>query len=150
MMSTASLKGYSWPESTVDVERGRVAMFAKAIGETDPIYFDVEAASAEGHPDLLAPPTFVFGLDLEHSDTLGVLEAHGVNLSAVLHGEQRFSYHKPVHAGDKLTLTAEFTDYYSKRNGELEFLIRRSEFRSDGELVAELESVSVIRNGAPS
>ncbi|MGE2836901.1 MaoC family dehydratase N-terminal domain-containing protein [Mycobacterium sp. SMC-4] len=149
-MSAESLKGYQWPESTVDVERGRVAMFAKAIGETDPIYFDVEAARAAGHSDLLAPPTFVFGLDLEHSDTLGVLEAHGVDLSTVLHGEQRFTYHGEVHAGDTLSLRAEFTDYYSKRNGALEFLVRRSQLTSGGDLVAEMESVSVIRNGAPS
>lgn len=149
-MSAESLKGYQWPESTVDVERGRVAMFAKAIGETDPVYFDVDAARAAGHPDLLAPPTFVFGLDLEHSDTLGVLAAHGVDLSAVLHGEQRFTYHRDVHAGDTLSLSAEFTDYYSKRNGALEFLVRRSQLTSGGDLVAEMESVSVIRNGAPS
>ncbi len=149
-MSAESLKGYQWPESTVDVERGRVAMFAKAIGETDPIYFDVEAARGAGHPDLLAPPTFVFGLDLEHSDTLGVLEANGVDVSAVLHGEQRFTYHREVHAGDQLALTAEFTDYFSKKNGALEFLVRKSQLTSGGELVAEMESVSVIRNGAPS
>jgi acyl dehydratase len=149
-MSAESLKGYQWPESTVDVERGRVAMFANAIGETDPVYFDVDAARAAGHPDLLAPPTFVFGLDLEHSDTLGVLAAHGVDLSAVLHGEQRFTYHRDVHAGDTLSLSAEFTDYYSKRNGALEFLVRRSQLTSGGDLFAEMESVSVIRNGAPS
>jgi acyl dehydratase len=149
-MSAESLKGYQWPESTVEVERGRVAMFAKAIGETDPVYFDVDAARAAGHPDLLAPPTFVFGLDLEHSDTLGVLAAHGVDLSAVLHGEQRFTYHRDVHAGDTLSLRAEFTDYYSKRNGALEFLVRRSQLTAGGDLVAEMESVSVIRNGAPS
>lgn len=149
-MSAESLKGYQWPESTVDVERGRVAMFARAIGEADPVYFDVEAARAAGHPDLLAPATFVFGLDLEHSDTLGVLEANGVDVSAVLHGEQKFTYHRDVHAGDQLFLTAEFTDYYSKRNGALEFLVRRSQLTSGGELVAEMESVSVIRNGVPS
>ncbi|BBZ00745.1 hypothetical protein MCHIJ_01820 [Mycolicibacterium chitae] len=149
-MSAESLKGYQWPESTVDIERGRVAMFAKAIGETDPVYSDLEAARAAGHPDLLAPPTFVFGIDLEHSDTLGVLEANGVDVSAVLHGEQRFTYHRPVHAGDTLSLRAEFTDYYSKRNGALEFLVRRSQLTSGDELVAEMESVSVIRNGAPS
>jgi acyl dehydratase len=149
-MSAESLKGYQWPESSVVVERGRVAMFARAIGETDPVHFDVDAARAAGHPDLLAPPTFVFGLDLEHSDTLGVLATHGVDLSAVLHGEQRFTYHRAVHAGDTLALRAEFTDYYAKRNGALEFLVRRSELTSDGQLVAEMESVSVIRNGVPS
>lgn len=149
-MSAASLKGYQWPESNVVVERGRVAMFARAIGETDPVYFDIDTALAAGHPDLLAPPTFVFGLDLEHSDTLGVLATHGVDLSAVLHGEQRFTYHRAVHAGDTLSLRAEFTDYYAKRNGALEFLVRRSELTADGQLVAEMESVSVIRNGVPS
>ncbi|OBF21156.1 MaoC family dehydratase N-terminal domain-containing protein [Mycobacterium sp. ACS4331] len=149
-MSAESLNGYQWPESTVDVERGRVAMFAKAIGETDPVYFDIEAARAAGHRDLLAPPTFVFGLDLEHSDTLGVLEANGVDVSSVLHGEQKFVYHRPVYAGDTLELQAEFTDYFSKKNGALEFLVRRSQLSSGGELVAEMESVSVIRNGAPS
>ena len=55
-----------------------------------------------------------------------------------------------MHAGDQLTLTAEFTDYFSKKNGALEFLVRRSALTSGGELVAEMESVSVIRNGAPS
>jgi acyl dehydratase len=149
-MSAASLVGYKWPAITVDVERGRVAMFARAIGESDPVYFDLDTARAAGHPDLLAPPTLVFGLELERSDTMGVLAAHGVDLSTVLHAEQRFTYHRDVHAGDTLTLQAEFTDYYSKRNGALEFLVRRSELTSDGQLVAELESVSAIRNGAQS
>ncbi len=40
------------------MERGRLRMFAAAIGETDPIYTDVEAARAAGHPDLPVPPTF--------------------------------------------------------------------------------------------
>ncbi len=149
-MGAASLLGYQWPAFTLDVERGRVALFAKAIGETDPVYFDLDAARVAGHPDLLAPPTLLFGLDLERSQTLEVLAAHGVDLSTVLHAEQRFAYHRDVHAGETLTVQAQFVDYYSKRNGALEFLVRRTELTSDGQLVAQLESVSAIRNGAQS
>ncbi len=44
-MSAESLKGYQWPESTVAVERGRVAMFANAIGEADPVYSAMSEAA---------------------------------------------------------------------------------------------------------
>ena len=39
-----------------DVERGRLRFFARTIGLTDPVYFDVEAARGPGHRDLPAPP----------------------------------------------------------------------------------------------
>jgi acyl dehydratase len=132
----------------VEVERGRVQMFAAAIGATDPIHVDVDAARAAGHPDLVAPPTFLFGLELERADTFAVLEAHGVPLAHVLHGEQRFTYHQPVHAGDRLTLTSTFTDAYSKAGGALEFIVRHTDVRRDGddELVLEMDNVAVVRD----
>ena len=149
-MGMETLVGTSQPEITVQVERGRLEMFARAIGETDPVYLDPGAARAAGHPDLPAAPTALFGLDLERSDTLGFLAGHGVDLTKVLHGEQRFTYHREVHAGDTLTFRSEFVDCYTRNNGALEFLVRRTTVARDQELVAELESVSVIRNGGAS
>lgn len=52
----------------VTVERGRLALFARVTGQTDPVYTDVAAARAAGHPDLPVPPTFIFGLELEAPD----------------------------------------------------------------------------------
>ncbi|MGR3780209.1 MAG: FAS1-like dehydratase domain-containing protein, partial [Albimonas sp.] len=49
---------------TVDVERGQLLFFAKATGQTDPIYIDEAAARAAGYRALPAPPTFLFSLDL--------------------------------------------------------------------------------------
>ena len=50
--------GHRFPVFQVEVEKGRLRFFAKAIGETDPVYFDEKAAKAAGHPGLLVPPTF--------------------------------------------------------------------------------------------
>ncbi|MFC8045321.1 MaoC family dehydratase N-terminal domain-containing protein [Nocardia sp. NPDC057353] len=133
------------------VEHGRLRQFAVAIGETDPIYRDRAAARAAGHPDVLAPPTFLFGLELENSDVFGDLARHGVELGRVLHGEQTFRYHAAVHAGDVLRFQSRYVSAYSKAGGALDFLVRRTEVTRDGNPVAELESVTVIRNaGNPS
>ncbi|MBR7194385.1 MaoC family dehydratase N-terminal domain-containing protein [Gordonia sp. SCSIO 19800] len=134
------------PTIVANIERGRIRQFATAIGEHDPIHHDREAAIAAGHPDVLAPPTFLFGIELENSDVFGDLAAHGVDLGTVLHGEQRFRYFADVHAGDSLTFETRYVDTYSKAGGTLDFLVRRTTVSRGDEVVAELESVSVIRN----
>ena len=134
------------PPIVADVERGRIRQFAIAIGEENPIYRDRDAAVAAGHPDVLAPPTFLFGLELENSNVFADLAAHGVDLGNVLHGEQRFRYFADVHAGDTVTFESSYADAYSKAGGALDFLVRRSTVTRDGSVVAELESVSVIKN----
>ena len=55
--------GHKLPAISVPVEGGQLAFFAKATGETNPIYFDEQAARAAGHPALPAPPTFSFTLN---------------------------------------------------------------------------------------
>ena len=45
--------GKTFPSHTVEVEKGRLRFFAKAIGETNPVYFDEISAQAAGYPSLL-------------------------------------------------------------------------------------------------
>ena len=131
---------------TVDVERGRLRFFAKTIGETNPVYTDVDAARAEGHPDLPVAPTYLFSLGLEAPDPFGYLEELGVDLRLVLHGEQSFTYHRIAHAGERLTLQDRIVDVYTKRGGALEFLVKQTDIRRDHEPIAETRSVIVVRN----
>ena len=49
-----STKGRTLAPVSVQVERGRIRFFAKSLGETDPIHFDIDAARAAGYPDLVA------------------------------------------------------------------------------------------------
>lgn len=131
----------------VDIERGRLRAFAKAIGQSDPVYSDLEVARAAGHPDLPVPPTFLFGLELESPEPFGYLSDLGVDLRRVLHGEQRFEYHRMAHAGETLTAQSRIDDIYAKRGGALEFVVKRTAVTaSDGTPVADLTSVIVVRN----
>ena len=64
-MIDKKLIGHEFNPITLPVEEGRLKFVAKAIGETNPVYSDLDAAKAEGHPSLLAPPTFVFMLEID-------------------------------------------------------------------------------------
>ncbi|GAA5165652.1 MULTISPECIES: MaoC family dehydratase N-terminal domain-containing protein [Amycolatopsis] len=131
---------------TVAVERGRLAFFARATGQHDPVYSDPDAAEAAGHPDLPVPPTFFFSLELESPDPFAYLTALGVDLRDVLHGEQAFTYHSLAHAGDTLTLRPRIVDVFAKKGGALEFLVKKTEITRGGEPVADATSTLVVRN----
>jgi acyl dehydratase len=131
---------------TVEVERGRLRFFAKATGQTDPVYLDLDAARAAGHPDLPVPPTFLFSLGLEAADPFGYVDRLGIDLRFVLHGEQSFTYHHLAYAGDRLTLEERIVDVYTKRGGALEFVVKQTDITRDGQPVAQTRSVIVIRH----
>ena len=135
--------GATSPPITVTVERGRLQLFAKATGQCDPLYVDVETAQAQGHPDLPVPPTYLFGLELEQPDPFAWLAALGVDLNDVLHGSQSFTYEGLVHAGDTVTVQSTVTDVFAKK--ALEFLERRSVVTRGGEVVATLDQTIVVR-----
>ncbi|MNO00223.1 hypothetical protein D3C81_2200660 [compost metagenome] len=70
-----------------------------------------------------------------------------IPIAKILHGEQSFTYHKPVCAGETITVRSRIADLFDKKNGALEFLVKTSEVRNDNdELVAEMRSVLVVRN----
>lgn len=132
---------------TLRVERGRLRSFAKAIGETDPVYSELRAARNAGHPDLPVPPTFLFGIELEQADPFAWLADLGVDLRFVLHGEQRFSYGRVAHAGETLTARSRIKDVYAKRGGSLEFIVKDTAVTDvEGQRVAQLSSVIVVRH----
>lgn len=141
-----SAVGTSTPPVTVTVERGRLQLFARAIGQTDPLYVDVTAAKAEGHPDLPVPPTFLFGLELEQPNPFGWLQDLGVAMPTVLHGSQAFDYRAMAYAGDVLTAASTITRVYDKKNGALEFIERVTHITRDGETIAILSGTTVVRN----
>jgi acyl dehydratase len=139
--------GTKLPKAVLDIEKGRLRFFAKAIGETNPIYTDEAAAKAAGYPSLPAPPTFIFAAELDANTLVPALRDMGVNLQRVLHGEQQFTYFAPICAGDTITVESEFTDIYAKKNGALEFLVKESVVTNQhGSQVAHMRTVVVARN----
>jgi acyl dehydratase len=139
--------GHALPAFDVRVEAGRLRFFAKATGQTDPLYVDEEAARAAGLPGLLVPPTFLFCLEMDAPDPAAIRNLLGMDYRRLLHGEQQFTYRAPAHAGDTLRFEQRIEDIYDKRGGALEFVVRRTQVRNQSDApVAELRSVTVLRN----
>ncbi|HEU0204875.1 MAG TPA: MaoC family dehydratase N-terminal domain-containing protein, partial [Burkholderiaceae bacterium] len=92
--------GHRLPPFSADVEKGRLRFFAKATGQTDPVYSDESAAREAGYPGLPVPPTFLFCLEMmDAPDPAAVRELLGIDIGRVLHGEQQFTYHAMAFAG---------------------------------------------------
>jgi hypothetical protein len=51
--------GTTTPPWTYEVTTTSVRAFARGVGYTDPVYFDVEAARRAGYRNLPAPPTYL-------------------------------------------------------------------------------------------
>ncbi|MDQ2698816.1 MAG: MaoC family dehydratase N-terminal domain-containing protein [Actinomycetota bacterium] len=91
------------------VGREKVREFARAVFSTDPINLDPAAAIAAGYADVVAPPTFaVVVQELTLAQLLAEPDA-GIDFSRVVHGDQRFTYRRPIVAGDELTATLTVT-----------------------------------------
>jgi acyl dehydratase len=93
------------PTAPYLVGREKIREFSRAVLASNPINFDVDAARAAGHADLVAPATFPV---VVQEATLAQLLAEpdaGIDFSRVVHGEQRFTYTRAIIAGDELTAT---------------------------------------------
>lgn len=106
MAINAGLVGKSYAPHPYEVSRAKIVEFAVAIGDTSPVYHDVAAATALGHVDVIAPPTF--GVVLTRAAQLVVINDPelALDFARVVHGDQKFVYQRPVVAGDKLAVTA--------------------------------------------
>ena len=147
------------------IEAGHIMLFARAIGDPNPIYYDPEQA--------IAPPTFVqasaqfdpdYGLRPQigrpwfgsgktpsglqrPAPSEGSSESRGGGGGTGLHAEQHYEYHRPLRAGDVLTATTTAGKRWEKegrRAGKLVFSESVTEYRNqDGELVVTARAVAV-------
>ncbi|MET8214121.1 MaoC family dehydratase N-terminal domain-containing protein [Streptomyces sp. NPDC005373] len=131
-----------------EVSRVKIREFAEAIGDPNPVYRSAAAARALGHPDVLAPPTFAFVVIGTASDQSPIFDPEfGMRYEFVVHGEQRFTYHRPIRAGDVLSVRSRIADISNAKRNEI--LHTGSELRAaDGELVCTALNVLVSRGTA--
>jgi acyl dehydratase len=146
MALDASVIGKTLTGASLLITRSRLQLFAKAIGQTDPVFIDVEAARAAGYPDLPVPPTFFLAVDLEAPDPFGYLDDLDIDIRTVLHGEQSFEYHSTAHAGDELFSSSVLTDVFEKKGGALTFLVIETPIvNKDGARIVTMKNTIVVR-----
>ncbi len=93
MAVNPDLLGRSYPRTEpIDVTAERVAAFARAV-----------FATAVDAVEPAIPPTFPILIQQATLDRLLGDETAGIELSRVVHGEQRFAYARPIVIGDRLT-----------------------------------------------
>jgi acyl dehydratase len=118
-MQDSALKLMSFPKDKIGkayapapyaVGREKVREYAEAVGETNPLYTDVEAARSAGHADVLAPPMFVVvyaGRAMWPVLSDPELE---IDFAMLVHGAQEFEWGELVVAGDEITTTVSVKD----------------------------------------
>jgi acyl dehydratase len=102
--------GKAYEPTTYAVGREKIREYAAAVGETNPIHFDVDVARANGHADVVAPPMFavVYGA---RAVGPAILDPEvGINFAMMVHAGQEFVWGPLVVAGDEVTTTASVKD----------------------------------------
>ena len=135
-------------ERNIVVEHGQLKLFAKAILETNPIYFDQAAAQAAGHRDILAPPTFSSCLKALAPSIELSYDSLGIDYKRLLHAEEKIESLQPIYAGDQLTLVGKVTDIYEKKGGALQFIVIQTQIHRSEALVQQVTSTLVMRQEA--
>jgi len=142
-----ALKGKEYPSVTMEVDRESVDRFAQAIGEDGAVYRDADAARAAGFPEQLAPPTFPTRMQITVSAAVAADPDLGLDYTRVVHGEQAYTWLRPLHVGDVLTATPTITDIRAR--GPLEFVVVDSEMRdASGEVVVRARTTLLSRGTA--
>ena len=141
-----SVIGKRYEPTTYAVGREKVREYASAVGETNPLHFDVEAARAAGYDDVVAPPMFAV-VYAARSVAPGLFDPEvGIDFARMLHAGQEFVWGPPVVAGDEITTTASVKDV-SERRGLNFFVFESVSENQRGETVCTGTWTQIVKAG---
>jgi acyl dehydratase len=118
------------------VGREKIREYSKAVQSQDAANFDEKPAAELGHPGILAPLTFtaVYAL-LVQQDFFRNVDV-GIETMNIVQVDQRFVYHKPIYAGDKLWARLEIHSVDERFGADI-VVTRNICMNEAGELVLE-------------
>jgi acyl dehydratase len=136
--------GKSYEPSTYAVGREKVREYARAVGETNPLHLDVEAARAAGHADVVAPPMFAVVYAMP-AIAAGLFDPEiGIAFARLVHARQDFAWGPLVVAGDEITTTVTVADV-SERRGNGFFVFESVSVNGRGDTVCTGTWSNVVR-----
>jgi acyl dehydratase len=136
--------GKTYEPKIYAVGREKVREYANAVGETNPVHLDVEAARAAGYADVVAPPMFAVVYSAPAMAPAVLDPDVGINLAMMVHGGQEFAWGRPVVAGDEITTTASVKDI-SERDGKGFYVFETVSTNQDGDTVATGTWTNIVR-----
>ena len=136
--------GKQYEPITYSVGREKIREYARAVGETDPLYLDLEAARAAGYGDLVAPPMFAVVYSAPAVGPPIFDPAIELNFAMMVHGAQEFVWGAPVVAGDEITTTASVKDI-SEADGRGYYVFESVSVNQRGEAVCRGTWTNIVR-----
>ena len=140
-----SAVGKVFPPVTYAVGREKVREYANAVGETNPLHLDVEAARAAGHRDVVAPPMFAVVFTSPAIGPAFFDPDVGMDFARMVHGAQEFAWGPLVLAGDEITTEIEVADI-SERGGIGFYVFESRSDNQDGERVCTGTWTCIVRS----
>ena len=136
--------GKTYEPVTYAVGREKIREYASAVGETNPLHHDLEAARAAGYADLVAPPMFAVVYS-GRAVMPGVFDPDvGINFLMMVHGAQEFRWGPVMVAGDEVSTTASVKDVAER--GGLGFYVFESVSENQrGETVCTGTWTNIVR-----
>ena len=131
---------------TNEVEKGAIIKFARAIGDTNPIYNDEEAARKSRYGGLVAPPTF-FRSMRSGPMKVDVQSPYSANLD----GGSEWEYYEPVRPGDRITVTTKISNIFERagRLGNMMFIQRETKYVNQFGSTAAIQRITGISYQPP-
>ena len=126
--------GKRYPASVYAVGREKIREYAYAVGETNPLYIDVEAAREAGYADVVAPPMFAV-VYAGRAITPALFDPEvGIDFAHMLHAGQEFEWGPVVVAGDEITTTTTVAEI-GERAGMGSYVFRTDSQNERGDTV---------------
>jgi acyl dehydratase len=147
MAQVTNTIGKTYAPSTYAVGREKIREYAAAVGETNPLHFDLEAARAAGHADLVAPPMFavVYG---GRAVVPALFDPEvGIDFGMMVHAGQEFVWGPLVIGGDEITTTVSVKDI-SDRGGMVFYVFESVSENQRGEVVCTGTWTQLVRGEA--
>jgi acyl dehydratase len=139
--------GKTYPPFEYEVGKEKIAEYARAVGEDNPVYFDRERAREAGFRDVAAPPMFAVVYS-SGSVGPGIFDPEvGIDFAMMVHGGQEFVWGEPVCAGDVISTETTVKDISEK--GGMGFYVFESVSRNqDGDEVVRGTWTNIVRGGS--
>jgi acyl dehydratase len=129
--------------------------FAAAVGDLNPLYFDDDAARAQGYDGVIAPPMFLphvlHGVSrLESLREDGVPQQGGSDIplpvQRLMAGGEEYEFSAPLYAGDRITATTHIQNIEEKsgRTGRFVLITRETVYTNQDAVVVATGRFSVI------
>ena len=136
--------GKTYEPALYAVGREKIKEYARAVGETDPVHLDVEAARAAGYADVVAPPMFTVVYSAPSVGPLIFDPDIELNFALMVHGAQEFEWGPLVVAGDEISTTTSVKDIY-ERDGRGYYLFDSVSSNQRGEQVCRGTWTNIVR-----